>query len=137
MNTQRVADLRKYYKKHAKSDRISARVLARLPWTDPERCTSLHLASADFHSGQRWCKAQEKLSELITAVKNRVQAWERACKPGLEQRVHDLWTAWMRHWRQVYYDPWQLQALETTELDASLVEAGADPAPAQKLAGGL
>jgi hypothetical protein len=43
----------------------------------------------------------------------------------------------MRHWRRVCYDPWQLQALETTELAASLVEAGADPDQAQKLAAGL
>lgn len=31
VNSQQVADLRKYFKKHAKSDRIDARVLAKLP----------------------------------------------------------------------------------------------------------
>ena len=31
VNTQQVSDLRKFYSKHAGSDRISARVLARLP----------------------------------------------------------------------------------------------------------
>jgi len=137
VNTQRVADLRKYYRKHAKSDRISARVLARLPWTDPDALHPLHLASADYLSGQRGCKQQEELAELITAVKNRVQAWERAFWPGLEQVVHDLWAPWMRRWRQVYYDPWQLQALDTTQLAAFLAEAGADPDQAQKLATGL
>ena len=137
VNTQRVADLRKYYRKHAKSDRISARVLARLPWTDPDALYPLHLANADYLSGQRWCKQQEELAELITAVKNRVQAWERAFWPGLEKVTHDLWTPWMRHWRKVCYDPWQLQALGTIQLADSLVQAGADPEKAQNLATGL
>jgi transposase len=38
VNTQQVADLRKFYSKHAKSDRISARVLARLPGSTRRPC---------------------------------------------------------------------------------------------------
>ena len=37
VNGQQVADLRRVYKRHAKSDRIDARVLARLPLLCPER----------------------------------------------------------------------------------------------------
>ena len=37
VNSQQVPDLRKYFKKHAKSDRIDARVLAKLPLVDEER----------------------------------------------------------------------------------------------------
>ncbi|MBM4431917.1 MAG: IS110 family transposase [Chloroflexi bacterium] len=137
VNSQRIADLRAYYRKHANSDQISARVLARLPWTDPDALHPLHLANADYLTGQRWCRQQEELAESITAVKNRVQAWERAFWPGLEQFVHDLWTPWMRHWRQVYYDPWRLEALETGQLAAFLVASGADADQAHKLAAGL
>jgi len=78
VNTQQVAALRKFYSKHAKSDRISARVLARLLWINPEALHALRLAEADYLSGQRWCKQQEDLAQLMTAIKNRVQAWERA-----------------------------------------------------------
>lgn len=137
VNTQRVADLRKYYSKHAKSDRISARVLARLPWADPDALHPLHLASADHLSGQRWCKQLDHLTELSTAIKNRVQAWERAFWPGLEDVVDHLWAPWMRRWREEWYDPWRLQAVETTQLAACLVEAGADPEQAEALAAGL
>lgn len=55
VNTQQVADLRKFYSKHAKSDRISAEVLVRLPWVNPEALHPLCLARADYLSGQRWC----------------------------------------------------------------------------------
>lgn len=137
VNTQRVAALRRYYSKHAKSDRISARVLARLPWADPDALYSLHLASADHLSGQRWCKQLDHLTELSTAIKNRVQAWERALWPGLEEVVDHLWAPWMRRWREEWYDPWRLQAVETSQLAAFLVEAGADPEKADELASGL
>lgn len=137
VNTQRVADLRKYYRKHANSDRISARVLARLPWLDPEALHPLHLAPADYLSGQRWCKQQDELATLITAIKNRVQAWERAFWPGLEDEVQDLWSPWMRRWRERWYDPWRLQAVETAQLADFLSEAGADSEQALSLARGL
>ncbi|GAC1559717.1 MAG: hypothetical protein NVS2B7_34220 [Herpetosiphon sp.] len=35
VNSQEVADLRRYYQRHAKSDRIDTRVLVRLPLVNP------------------------------------------------------------------------------------------------------
>ena len=123
-----------YLSKHAKSDRISARVLARFPWINPDGMHPLTLHSADYLSGQRWCKQQEELATLMTAIKNRVQAWERAFWPGLEQVVGDLFAPWVRRWREVWYDPWQLQEAETPPLADFLVEAGADPEEVESLA---
>jgi transposase len=37
VNAQEVADLRRYYQRHAKSDRIDARVLVRLPFVNPDK----------------------------------------------------------------------------------------------------
>lgn len=137
VKTQQVADLREYYSKHAKSDRISAEVLVRLPWVDPESLYPLHLVGADYLTGQRWCKQQEELAELITAVKNRIQAWERAYWPGLEDVVDDLWVPWMRRWREEWYDPWRLQDADTAQLAAFLAQAGADPQAVEQLAADL
>lgn len=137
VKTQQVADLRKYYSKHSGSDRISAEVLVRLPWVDPESLRPLHLIGADFLTGQRWCRQQKELTDLITAVKNRIQAWERAFWPGLEAVVDDLWAPWMRRWREEWYDPWQLRDADTARLTAFLIEAGADPEDAGHLAAGL
>lgn len=137
VGTQQVSDLRKFYSKHARSDRISAKVLVRLPWVNPEALHPLQLIGADYLSGQRWCKQQEELAQLMTAIKNRVQAWERAFWPGLEEVVDDLFAPWVRRWRQVWYDPWQLQAAEIAQLAAFLAEAGADPEQAENLASGL
>ena len=137
VNTQQVAALRKFYSKYAKSDRISARVLARLPWINPDTLHTLRLTEAGYLSGQRWCKQQDELTQLMTAIKNRVQAWERAFWPGLEQVVGDLFAAWVRRWRQVWYDPWQLQCVATQDLAHFLAEAGADPERIEEWAAGL
>jgi transposase len=46
VNAQQVADLRRFYKRHAKSDRIDARLLARLPLINGEQLHELALPSA-------------------------------------------------------------------------------------------
>jgi transposase len=43
VNSQQVADLRRYYKKHAKSDRIDVRVLAKLPVVGREKLHRMEL----------------------------------------------------------------------------------------------
>jgi transposase len=53
VNSQEVADLRRYYKRHAKSDRIDARVLARLPLVNSDKLHRLVLPSATTFACQR------------------------------------------------------------------------------------
>lgn len=106
VNSQEVADLRRYYKRHAKSDRIDARVLARLPLVNPEHLHRLHLPSAKALACQRSCKQLDRLSTHMIAIQNRVQAIDRFAWPGLGEQVKALPFApaarWMRaHW----YDP--------------------------------
>ncbi len=137
VSTQQSADLRKFYSKHAKSDRISAQVLVRFPWVLPGDLQPLQLADAQYGDGQRWCKQREQLAEMITAIKNRVQAWERAFWPGLEENVDDLFCPWMRRWREVLYDPWKLLEMDQRSLEQALIEAGAGVDKAESVAKGL
>ena len=53
VNSQQVADLRRYYARHAKSDRIDARVLARLPLVNPDKLHRLVLPAATAFACQR------------------------------------------------------------------------------------
>lgn len=53
INSQQVADLRRFYKRHAKSDRIDARVLARLPLVNPECLHPLVVPAAPVQACQR------------------------------------------------------------------------------------
>jgi transposase len=77
VNSQQVADLRRYYKKHAKSDRIDARVLAKLPVVSPEKLHAWVLPSADLFALQRACKQVDWLITHITALHNQIVALDR------------------------------------------------------------
>jgi hypothetical protein len=106
VNSQEVADLRRYYKRYAKSDRIDARVLARLPLVNPEKLHRLHLPTAKALACQRSCKQLDRLSTHINAIQNRVQAIDRFAWPGLEDRVFaDPFAPPARWMRAHWYDP--------------------------------
>jgi transposase len=72
VNSQQVADLGKYYKKHAKSDRIDTRVLAKLPVVDEGKLHRLELAGATALACQRGCKQLERLQKQCIAAQNRL-----------------------------------------------------------------
>jgi transposase len=106
VNSQQVADLRRYYKKHAKSDRIDCRVLAKLPLVNAENLHRLDLSGAVGLACQRGCKQLERLQKQAVAAQNRLMALDRFAWPGLEQAVFpDLFSAAARWFREHWYDP--------------------------------
>jgi Transposase/Transposase IS116/IS110/IS902 family len=84
VNSQQVADLRRYYRKHAKSDRIDSRVLAKLPIASPEKLHPLQLIGASQLACQRGCKELDRLMDMSIAIQNRLRAIDRFAWPGLE-----------------------------------------------------
>jgi transposase len=137
VNSQEVADLRRYNQRHAKSDRIDARVLARLPLVNPDKLHRLVLPSATAFACQRACKQLDHVATQITAVKNRLQAIDRFAWPGLEEAVFaDPFAPAARFFREYCYDPRQVlllganairQQWETSALDASDQGAWVEP----------
>ena len=116
VNSQQVADLRRYYKRHAKSDRIDARVLARLPVVNPDHLHRLVLPSAAALACQRACRELDRLTGQITAIKNRLRAIDRFTWPGWDELVFpDPFCPAARWCRQHWYDP------------VKVAQAGADP----------
>jgi hypothetical protein len=106
VNSQQVADLRKYFKKHAKSDRIDARVLAKPPFMDEEKLHRLELSDPQTLACQRGCKQLERLMKQRTACQNRLIALDRFAWPGLEERVFPDWFCRAALWfREHWYSP--------------------------------
>jgi transposase len=108
VNSQQVADLRRYYKKHAKSDRIDCRVLAKLPLVNAENLHAVQLAGAVGLACQRGCKELERLMKQSIAAKNRLIALDRFVWPGLEEVFEGLFSPACRWFRQYWYDPQQV-----------------------------
>jgi transposase len=106
INPRMSADLARFYKRHASSDRLAARVLARLPIVSPDSLYPLVLAGADYLALQRGCKELDRLTTQASAIKNRLQATDHLGWPGLKQRVFsDSFSPAARWFRDQFYDP--------------------------------
>lgn len=109
INPRMSADLARFYKRHARSDRLSAKVLARLPLVSPESLYPLVLSGAGYLALQRGCKELDRLTMQISAHKNRLQAIDRLGWPGLKQRVFKKAAEPAARWfREHFYDPRQV-----------------------------
>ena len=84
VNGRQVHDLRRFYKRHSSSDRISARVLAKIPLINGEALYPLEIPSPSQLACQRGCKHLDRIQTLVTAIKNRLRDTDRFAWPGLE-----------------------------------------------------
>jgi transposase len=118
VNGQQVADLRRVYKRHAKSDRIDARVLAQLPLVASGSLHRCYFPSAQILTLQRTCREVARLKAEVTATKNRILATDKLAWLGLPEVVPPFSTT--AYWlRENWYNPWQVQAAGVEELTKS------------------
>lgn len=128
VNSQQVADLRRYYKKHAKSDRVDARVLGKLPIVDEEKLHRLELSDPEALGCQRGCKQLDRLMKQRTACKNRLIALDRFAWPGLEDTVFsDPFSPAAFWFRQHWYDPLRVHLAGAEKIRQEWLESGLDP----------
>lgn len=128
VNSQQVADLRRYFKKHAKSDRVDCRVLAKLPLVSEEKLHRLEPASAVGLACQRGCKELDRLVKLRTAIQNRLIAVDRFAWPGLESAVFPKPFSPARCWfREHWYHPGRVLQAGAEQIRQEWVQSGQDP----------
>jgi transposase len=107
VNGQQVADLRKIYQRHAKSDSIDARVLARLMLLCPDRLHRCYFPSGAHMTLQRTCREVARLKTQVAASKNRILAADQFTWLGLADVLPAFGSAalWLR---ANYYNPFRL-----------------------------
>jgi transposase len=113
---QKTHDLRRFYKRHSSSDRISARVLAKMPVVDDESLYPLEIPSSTQLVCQRGCKEYDRLQTQITAIKNRLRDTDRFAWPGLEGLFKDIYSPVARLFRQSWYNPAHVVATGADEI---------------------
>jgi transposase len=130
VNSQRVADLRRYYHKHAKSDRIDARVLAKLPLISPEKLHPLVLAPSATLKLQRACKQLDWVITQITALRNQLIGLDRTVWLGgwRGEVFADAFGPAARWCRQHYYQPSAVLQAGAETLRQTWRATGQDPA---------
>jgi len=89
---QKVAALRRYLHTSAKSDRIDALTLAKMPFIDPERLDDLYLAPAETHALLRLTRQRKRLEDQITSRKKRIGSIVDGYLPGVRQAFSHCWS---------------------------------------------
>jgi len=89
---QKVAALRRYLRTSAKSDRIDALTLAKMPFIDPERLDELYLAPAETQALLRLTRQRKRLEDQRTAHKKRIGAIVDGYLPGVRQAFSYAWS---------------------------------------------
>ena len=92
---QKIAALRRYLRGSAKSDRIDALTLAKMPFIDPEQLYEIYLPPVEVHALQRLTRQRKRLEGDITSRKVRIGATTDGYLPGV---------------RRSFTAPWSLQA---------------------------
>lgn len=118
---QKVADLRRYYKKHTKSDKIDTRVLAKLPLIDPENLNELYLPDSIIGALKGYCKQRSNISEAISAKKKRIQAIFTSVSPKLMECFSDnKFTKTARAFLRKYANPFKVKQIGLKRLSTFL-----------------
>ena len=106
VNPRMAADLARFYHRYAKSDRLSAKVLARLPVVKPDRLYPWHPSGPAYLALQRGCKELERLNTQIRAIRQRLRSTDHLGWPDLHQRVFpDPFCPAARWFRDHFYAP--------------------------------
>jgi transposase len=114
---QKVYDLRKFLKKHTKSDRIDSQTLAKLPIIDPQGIYPLTLPRTDIVALDRYCRQRERIMRSISSRKVRIQAFFTAVNPLLMDCFGEhKYTRCCRAFLRRYADPFKVVKLGVKRL---------------------
>ena len=122
---QKVAALRRYLRSSAKSDRIDALTLAKMPFIDPERLDELYLAPAQTHALLRLTRQRKRLEDHITARKNRIATIVDGYLPGVRQAFSHRWSAQARAFLHSRINPFAVVRDGEESLHSFLTQAKA------------
>ena len=76
-------DLRKYFQRHKKNDKLDAKVLAVMPMIDDKAIEEIYLPDAERFALERRNRQKDKITQQISAIKNRLSSIYHWVMPGL------------------------------------------------------
>ncbi len=122
IKTSKVAALRRYLKRDAKSDRLDSLTLAKMPLVDPEELYAVDLPPAPLQGLDRMTRQRARLVESLTGRKNRLQALLRGYLPGLMDIVGNPWEPVFRAVLTVALNPFVLARQSVPALRKALLD---------------
>lgn len=120
VKAHKVKDLRKFYARHRKSDRLDSKTLAMMPLVDRDNLAEIYLAPALPAALTRRTRQREHFVERLTAQKNRLASLLDWAFPGLQACFGDPFGPVARMFYRYYLNPFMVQKLGPARLAASL-----------------
>jgi transposase len=127
VKSEKVSDLRKYYKKHTKTDRIDADTLAKIPLVDYDSLYEVELPQADLQALNRMVRQHEKLTTSIAIRKRRIQDLICFAVPLLLECFNDPFTLRATVILNRYFHPERVKRLGVKRLDKILLKNSDKP----------
>ena len=123
VSPQKTHDLRKFYKRHAKTDTIDAYTLAKMAIVHPEGLFRPSTMEPLWHNLRRGAKKESKIARLIGDTKRAIQAKAEIALPGITSVVKDPDSPIARCLYTRYLDPRKAVKLGRARLTRSLEKA--------------
>jgi len=120
---QKIAALRRYLRGSAKSDRIDALTLAKMPFIDPEQLYEIYLPPAEVHALQRLTRQRKRLEGDITGRKIRIGATVDGYLPDVRQVFTNSWSPQARAFLRSRLNPFAVARDGEKALHAFLSKA--------------
>lgn len=83
VKSHKTHDLRKYYSRHKKNDKLDSDILAKMPIVDNKAMEVTHLPDAETFALERCNRQYERVSKESSAIKNRLSSLYHWVMPGL------------------------------------------------------
>jgi len=124
VKAQKSHDLRKYYSRHSKSDKLDAKVLAMMPIVDRESIEEVYLPDKVTNALDRRCRQREKISKEIASIKTRIKSLYHWVMPGLTDCFEDPYGERAKAFYRKYTNPFNVKQLGISRLRRVLEKAG-------------
>ncbi|MCK4245219.1 MAG: transposase [Candidatus Omnitrophica bacterium] len=121
---QKAHDLRKYYSKYSKRDRIDAKALSLMPVVDRDALEEVYLPDKLTYALDRRCRQREKVAKCIASAKTRFKSLYHWVMPGLTSCFGEPFGPRARAFYAKYTNPFKVKQLGLSKLTSFLSKAG-------------
>lgn len=117
-------DLRKYFARHQKNDKLDAQVLAVMPMIDEKAVEGIYLPNAKTFALERRNRQKDKITQEISAIKNRFSSLYHWVMPGLLDCFEEHFDSRARKFYRRFTDPFKAKQAGINGIKKVLEPAG-------------
>ena len=124
VKAQKSHDLRKYYSRHSKSDKLDAKALAIIPIVDRESIEDVYLPDKVTNALDRRCRQRGKIIKEIASIKTRIKSLYHWVMPGLTDCFEDPYGERAKAFYKKYTNPFKVKQLGVSRLGRVMEKTG-------------